>query len=240
MQIQKPGLKYAASVRDWSVRFDRTIKDGARPLVILWPFGPVAFVFDVKDTKGPPLPTDVYAFVATGAVDDAMLHSIVPGLNRRRIEVSWVDAGDGNAGSIRILHRSNGPKDASVYRIHINKNHRAPTKFATMAHELGHLALGHLGPDKRLRIPQRPKLSHAQVELEAESVAYIVCARNRVASRSKTYLANFVKEDTTLNDMDVYQVMRAAGRVEDFMGIAARHSFDLRRRGGQEELDEFA
>ena len=50
LQVQKPGLTYAASAWDWKTRFDRTIKEGARPLVILWPFSPVAFVYDVLDT----------------------------------------------------------------------------------------------------------------------------------------------------------------------------------------------
>lgn len=40
LQIQKPGLNHAASARDWRETFGRTIKDGARPLLILWPFGP--------------------------------------------------------------------------------------------------------------------------------------------------------------------------------------------------------
>ena len=41
LQVQKPGLSYAASARDWRERFGRWPKDGARPLLILWPFGPV-------------------------------------------------------------------------------------------------------------------------------------------------------------------------------------------------------
>lgn len=56
LQVQKPGLLYAASSRDWLDRFNRTVKDGARPLLILWPFGPVALVYDVADTAGEPLP----------------------------------------------------------------------------------------------------------------------------------------------------------------------------------------
>lgn len=52
LHVQKPGLSYAASERDWQERFGRRINDGARPLLILWPFGPVALVYDVQDTKG--------------------------------------------------------------------------------------------------------------------------------------------------------------------------------------------
>ncbi len=36
LQVQKPGLSYAASARDWRERFGRSPKVGARPLLILW------------------------------------------------------------------------------------------------------------------------------------------------------------------------------------------------------------
>lgn len=52
LQVQKPGLTYAASAHDWWVRFGRRPKEGARPLLIMWPFGPIALVYDVMDTEG--------------------------------------------------------------------------------------------------------------------------------------------------------------------------------------------
>ena len=52
LQVQKPGLTYAASAADWRLRFGRKPKEGARPLLILWPFAPVALVYDVMDTEG--------------------------------------------------------------------------------------------------------------------------------------------------------------------------------------------
>ena len=70
LQVQKPGLSYAASARDWRERFDRTVKEAARPLLILWPFGPVALVYDVMDTEGKVLPEDVAFFVAQGNIDE--------------------------------------------------------------------------------------------------------------------------------------------------------------------------
>ena len=56
LQVQKPGLTYAASAADWRLRFGRKPKEGARPLLILWPFAPVALVYDVMDTEGEDLP----------------------------------------------------------------------------------------------------------------------------------------------------------------------------------------
>lgn len=47
LQVQKPGLRYAASAYDWRLRFGRYPKKDARPLLILWPFAPVVLVYDV-------------------------------------------------------------------------------------------------------------------------------------------------------------------------------------------------
>jgi antirestriction protein ArdC len=70
--------------------------------------------------------------------------------------------------------------------MNINRNHPPAVQFNTLAHELGHLFLGHLGPNRDLKVPQRHSMNEAQRELEAESVAYLVCARNGVTSKSET------------------------------------------------------
>lgn len=230
LQVQKPGLSYAASARDWRERFERHPKEGARPLLILWPFGPVALVYDVQDTEGRPLPEDVSGFVARGSIDESALQVFQPLLKKKNIDLAWVDAGDHSAGLVRVVRRAANDKEATHYRIHINRNHVPSVKFTTLAHELGHLTLGHLGPDKKLSVPGRPALSHSQQELEAESVAYIVCERNGIQSKSQTYLSNFVGTNTTLNDLDVYQIVRAAGLVETILGLAARTLFDRTRQ----------
>ncbi len=201
-------------------------RSGARPLLILWPFGPVALVYDVQDTEGRPLPEDVSSFVARGPIGESALQTFQPLLKRKNIDLAWVDVGDRTAGFVRVVRRAASDKEATQYRININRNHGAPVKFTTLAHELGHLALGHLGPDKKLSVPERPTLSHSQQELEAESVAYIVCERNSVQSKSQTYLSSFVGANTTVKDLDVYQVMRAAGHVETMLGLAAHAQFD--------------
>ena len=136
-----------------------------------------------------------------------------------------VDAGDQKAGSIRVVRRAATSKETTLYRMHINGNHGPNVQFTTLAHELGHLFLGHLGPDKNHNIPERPRVNHSQRELEAESVAYLVCARNGVTSKSETYLSNYVETNTTVDDIDLYQIMRAAGQVETLLGLTAHTKF---------------
>jgi len=226
LQMQKPGLSYAASARDWRDRFGRTIKEYARPLLILWPFGPVALVYDVMDTEGKDLPEDVRPFVARGSMDEARLSSFRPLLNKKSIDWSDLNAGDQKAGSIQVIQRAANDKEATYYRMFINKHHAPAVQFATLTHELGHLFLGHLDADKKLNVPLRASLTHAQQELEAESVAYLVCARNGVASKSETYLSNYVTNNTTVDHIDIYQVMRAAGQVETILGLTAYTKYD--------------
>ncbi len=220
LQIQKPGLVYAAPSSDWYTRFGRIVKEGVRPLVILWPFGPVAFVYDVADTEGPPLPEGVNPFQSRGAFDGNDLRGY---RNRLRLrEITWVelDAGQGSAGWIRRDARSLRRKEGWQYTVAINRHHDAPTMFTTLVHELAHLFLGHLGQDAALRVPERRDVLLAQREVEAECVAYLICRRNGVFSDSHRYLADYVEHKDARPE--VYQVMRAAGQIEVVLGIGAQ------------------
>lgn len=220
LHVQRPGLSYAASERDWHDRFGRHPREGARPLLILRPFGPVAFVYDVLDTEGESMPEDVASFPACGAIDAFQISRFVKVCDGKGIKWQWLDAGDHKAGSIRVVRRASCEKERSSYLMQVNRNHPPASQFATLAHELGHLSLGHLGPDAYLGAPLRPGLDHSQQELEAESVAFLVCKRNGVSSKSETYLTHYVTNNMTLMDLDIYQVMRAAGRVESLLELA--------------------
>jgi hypothetical protein len=155
LQIQKPGLSYAASAYDWRTRFNRTVKARARPLLILWPFGPVACVYDVQDTEGDALPEDLMqTFHATGPMDVAALTKAVEGLKKFGILVESVDLGDRWAGEIAAVRRSQKKGERPRYQIRINKNHTPAVRFVTLVHELAHLYLGHLGIDQTCSSPR--------------------------------------------------------------------------------------
>lgn len=228
LQIQKPGLMYAASSDDWHKRFNRSIKEGARPLLIMWPFGPVALVYDSEDTKGDnPLPADITeTFRAKGKMSKEIIEGFVKKLARSFIYMKLIEYGDGHAGHIKVIKRSTNSKEKPEYQIRINAKHNPNVQFATLAHELGHLYLGHLGPDKYLKIPERPKLTEEQREIEAESLSYIICSRNGVQSKSKTYLCNYVKTNTTVNSLDLYVTMTASGQIERALDLAAKNKFN--------------
>ena len=229
LQVQKPGLTYAASAWDWQMRFNRTTKEGARPLLILWPFGPVALVYDVLDTQGDDLPVKVAeTFHATGPVTRTTFANCCIELAKSGIHVKLVPSGDANAGKIWAVRRSDAKKSRPDYQIRINSEHAPNVQFVTLIHELGHLFLGHQGPDKFLQVALRPRMDLHQRELEAESLAYLVSKRHGVESKSKSYLADHIKPDTTIKDLDIYVLLKAAGQVETALGIAAHTLFEPR------------
>ena len=220
---QKPGLSFAASAYQWRTKWKRAIKEDARPLVVLRRFGPVGFVFDIQDTEAlpaaPELPRSVFAFPAAGNVSEAMLAAVVKAVAAKGIRIIEVDEGDWHAGRIR--------RAGDAYTLKANRNHARETRLATIAHELAHLHLGHLGadPKHKPRIPDRCAVRKEVQEVEAESVAFIVCRRRGVRPESASYLAQFIKAGEPVSEtLDVERVMTAAGTVEAAMFPWARSS----------------
>jgi len=162
----------------------------------------VALVYDLQDTEGKEPPQDVVAcFFAKGPIDQKSIFTFIELMGRKHVECLMVDSGDGSAGSIEVVRRAAKAEEKAFYRMLLNRNHIPAIQFATIAHELAHLCLGHLGPDDALTIPKRASMSHGQMELEAESVAYLVCARSKVTSKSETYLSRYVTETTVVDNM---------------------------------------
>jgi hypothetical protein len=222
LHIQKPGLSYAATAGDWRTRFKRYPKEDARPLLIMWPFSPVALVYDVMDTEGEKLPEDVACFPAKGQITALQMDCFFNLIRKKNIETQLVDTGDRKAGAILVVERGDDKKKATRYHLKINRNHSLPVQFVTLTHELAHLFLGHLGQDKKFDVPKRPRLPHRIQELEAESAAYIVCKRNGIEPKSESYLASFISGDGSMGDIEVYQVMRAAGQIEKVLRLDFR------------------
>ncbi|MCX7092687.1 MAG: hypothetical protein NTY50_04460 [Methylobacter sp.] len=233
LHIQKPGLRFAASKLDWKKRFNRTITEGARPLLILWPFAPVALVYDIDDTEGDDLPADVaQAFRATGTMTAERIQVFIKKLIRQGIDIKLIEYGDAHAGHIqrpehdrKVRKQSVTAKEKPDYLIRLNKKHDANVQFATLVHELAHLYLGHLGADKFLKAPDRHEKNNNTMELEAESVCYIVCHRNHVKPNSEVYLTNFVNDELQVEDMDLHTLLKAAGQIETILDLVEHTSF---------------
>lgn len=239
LQIQKPGVQFVASKHDWRERYGSNVKQDARPLLILWPFGPVALVYDVIDVEGGRIPQDAQSFIAKGPMTADLIEGFIKRMTNKEIFSEQIDQGDGRAGSISMLKHPKDENTRGHYRLKINRNHNPNIRFVTIAHELAHLFLGHLGADKKWGISDRLHIENSQQEIEAESVAFLVAKRNGVDPESKNYLSDYVRKNDSIESLDLYQIMRAAGQIEILLGISAHTRFDPPGRKIQDFQKQF-
>ena len=83
----------------------------------------------------------------------------------------------------------------SNYLILLNISHTHEDKYSTFAHELGHIFCGHLGTDKLAWWEANINIPQGVEEIEAESVAYLVCMRQGLKSNSESYLSCYQTPD---------------------------------------------
>lgn len=228
VHVQKPGSRFVAPPSRWKIKYGRTIKPGAQPLVILRPMGPVMFVFDVSDTEGEPLPDRVIDpfRVHCGRVGSE-LQKTEDNACRDGIRVTQARHGSQLAGSIRkttaaghvqFLTRIKPEKtyvEISLrYEMLLNQNLENESQYATLVHELAHLYCGHLGSPNAKWWPDRRGLSREVAEFEAESVAYLVCRRIGVDPNSEKYLSGYLKNGAEVPPISLECVMKVAGLIE--------------------------
>ena len=222
LHVQNPKCTYVATAADWIYRFQRKPKVDARPLVILRPFGPVSFVFDIDDTEGepfPPLLTD--PFYAEGEVSDSQIKHFVNSMKNSGIAYAEKELDRDSAGYISVInsqvtinYRDKKAVLSQPFGMTVNKTLNRPAKLATMYHELGHLYCGHLYGADMKHIPQRYHLSHEEEEFEAESVCWLLCERHGIKNPSAAYLNKFLNENQEIPNISVETVLKAVAQVE--------------------------
>ena len=222
LYTQNPVLTHVATARSWARDYGRRLKFKARPLVILAPMGPVRFVYDLKDTEGDPViaaqltshpaPARLPVSVYENTIHNCALHGIavheVVDVDRRN------DTAVRMTPSIRKKYAQlNLIKDAG-YLIMLDPADRTETRFAKLALELGHIFCGHLGIDKNAWWPERHHLSATQEELEAESVAFLICRRKGPVGAAKTFLQPYRLTDLQLPVFSLNAILQAVNYIE--------------------------
>lgn len=101
-QIQRPGAAAIASEHEWNA-IGRVVLPDAVPIIILWPFSPIRFVYELSDT-GPPIDREKVQdpFAVKGSFNAQMLARLIAKLavqKNFRINVEVTREGFHKAGS---------------------------------------------------------------------------------------------------------------------------------------------
>jgi len=213
VRVQNPSCSYYATARDWENRFKRTVKEDARPMLILAPMHPVMLVYDLDQTDGPDLPEKLKNFAkADGVFDPVRLSRTLENAARMRVRVQRKPLSSTHGGFVTTRLYESG---AYKMRIVLSDKLTEPQAYAVLCHEIGHILLGHLGTDEDRWWPCRINLSHDAVEVEAESVSYMVAARLGLETASDAYLAGFAKNDRIPEGVSLELIVKVAGKIEE-------------------------
>jgi hypothetical protein len=211
VRVQNPSCSFYATAKDWQARFRRNIKEDARPMLILAPMSPVMLVYDLDQTEGPPLPAELTQFAHfNGEWEDEWLTRLVGNAGGYRIRVGFKPLSS-TLGGFATIDRASG--DWKM-RIAIHDELDGPSRFGVLCHELAHILLGHLGTDKDHWWPGRSNLDRATVEVEAESVAYIVTSRLGLSGASAAYVSRHLKDGRVPAGVSMDFIAKVAGQIE--------------------------
>jgi hypothetical protein len=73
------------------------------------------------------------------------------------------------------------------------------------------------------------------MEIEAESVAYILCHRNGVDVKSDQYLSGYIDGKESFCDLEIHRILQVAGQIESRLELAERISWDLGHSTGRDD-----
>jgi len=233
VRLQNPTCSFYATEPDWGRRFERRLKEDARPMLILAPMHPVMLVYDLDQTEGKPLPAEVTEFAKfegtwkpewlARLAENAKVHD--------RIRVDFKTLSSTNAGFATIAAGEGGWK----MRIAIHDQLDEPSRFGVLCHELAHIYLGHLGSDKDHWWPSRKELNHRTVEIEAEAVAFIVASRFGLEGASARYVSRHLGNNPMPPSVSLDLVAKTAGRLEKMAKETLKPRRERRPGGAQEQ-----
>ena len=211
VRVQNPSCGFYARAKDWYERFDRTLKEDARPMLILAPKHPVLLVYDLDQTEGPPLPQQLEEFAHFGGEwDPAWLKRTVENAaSHDHIHVEFKMLSTLHAGFATIARGSGDWK----MRVVINDSLDEPSRFGVLCHELAHVLSGHLGSDQDFWWPSRIDLARHAMEIEAEAAAFIVTSRFGLEGASARYVSSYLKGGPPPEAVSLDTIAKVAGRI---------------------------
>ncbi len=231
VHIQRPGTKYVQTANYWLKKHNLKVKPTARPLIILVPFGPVDYVFDVDDLEGvnlQNLPQEILnPYKTQGVISNTIFNHLLDNLIINSIRLEKITFGTQQSAEIRVLknitykdiyinyNKSNSKITVpEYYQISVNNKGNNEELFAAIAHELAHLFCEHLSPPITENWWKVRQLSHNIQEFEAETVAWIICERFGIKNPSAEYLSGYLETNDQIPNISLESVLKAITKIE--------------------------
>ena len=149
-------------------------------------------------TEGEPVPEKLLNFAKFEvSLDPAWFRRMTKNAGGFRIRVEVRALSSTNAGFATLARGA----DEWKMRIALHDGLDEPSRLGVLCHELAHILLGHLGADKDLWWPCRTNLTRQTVEIEAESVAYIVTSRLGLKERARRMCPAILETGRCLNQL---------------------------------------
>ena len=236
--IQRPGATYLLTETKWAKEFDCGILPNARPVLVLIPFGPLEYLFDISDTfplnKNPKLtkkfgPLTEYLkqpFATTGQFCRKYLEQVICNFSAHGMAFNPNFVAGSNYGAqLRLLREESHPlvfqnknfylEYPAHYLISINSHAGDGETMASILHELGHFFCHHLiSPPGQKEWWQSRNLPHNVMEFEAESVAWLICQRIGLQSPSERYLSGYLNANKEIPaGVSIEAIFKAADNV---------------------------
>lgn len=235
VQQQRPGAKFVLKASKWKELFNRRIKLDARPVIILMPFRPVEFLFDIVDTE----PNSNTIFPSTDEEIIERINTLFTSETKTNIGFYYrslmqnlpkcgilynddYHTGSEMAAKIELVPK---PSRMSIplkqshvvdykyyYQISVNSRADEASQLASAFHELGHLYCHHIASPGTWWKPRC--LPTVQEEFEAEVVAYLVCQRLGIYTSSAEYLAHYLDNNETIPHVNFNAIFYAVDEIE--------------------------
>jgi hypothetical protein len=233
--LQLPEATMVCTASDWERKWRRTIKPGERPLVLLFPFGPVEFVFDVSQTEA----TDRSLPIFTGNRGAELGEQpVLIGLFKLRclaagLGVDVVAPGRGVtvAEGIRATDKprrlvmpwpsiQDGVQTVQArWVVAIDSSGSVGEQLAKLAIELGRLFCGHAGATQEDPWPNRENRRHDVSDVEGEAVARLLVRRLAPTTQLPDLLARHTASADFLPHVGWTYVTQAADKIFEVLEV---------------------
>jgi antirestriction protein ArdC len=148
-------------------------------------------------------------FTVEGIISQTVFENTVEYCMRLGIIINYKSSTSLHAGDVTVYDSTLKERP----EIKINKDFNRTQIYATLAHELAHLFLGHLGMIEGL-CEYRESIDKQSKELEAESSAYIVCKRAGIKTKSDKYLSMYLKDEFDIASISIDSIIKVAGKTK--------------------------